>query len=67
MTPNDAGITLQQLPQVPPPPTRAPEPEVSAIQREREDMLAIYESPRSLPFPLFGKLLSIGLGTGTAR
>jgi hypothetical protein len=28
-------------------PTHAPEPEVSAIQREREEMLAIYESPNS--------------------
>ncbi|WP_458729770.1 tyrosine-type recombinase/integrase [Pseudomonas brenneri] len=56
VTPNDAGITFQRLSQVPPPPTRAPEPEVSAIQREREDMLAIYESPSSLPVPLFGKL-----------
>ncbi|MEN1627472.1 integrase, partial [Pseudomonas aeruginosa] len=39
-----------------PPPTHAPEPEVSVIQREREEMLAIYESPSSLPVPLFGKL-----------
>jgi hypothetical protein len=29
---------------------------VSAIQREREEMLAIYESPNNLPVPLFGKL-----------
>ncbi|EPI5373436.1 tyrosine-type recombinase/integrase, partial [Pseudomonas aeruginosa] len=58
VTPNDAGITFQRLSQVPPPPTRAPAPapEVSAIQREREEMLAIYESPSSLPVPLFGKL-----------
>ncbi|MBP5059335.1 integrase arm-type DNA-binding domain-containing protein [Pseudomonas chlororaphis] len=56
VTPNDAGITFQRLSQVPPPPTRAPEPEVSAIQREREEMLAIYESPSCLPVPLFGKL-----------
>ncbi|WP_034017070.1 tyrosine-type recombinase/integrase, partial [Pseudomonas aeruginosa] len=56
VTPNDAGITFQRLSQVPPPPTHAPEPEVSAIQREREEMLAIYESPSSLPVPLFGKL-----------
>ncbi|MDV6320811.1 integrase, partial [Chromohalobacter sp. HP20-39] len=33
-----------------------PEPEVSAIQREREEMLAIYESPNILPVPLLGKL-----------
>src|SRR3546814_2331516 len=33
-----------------------PEPEVSAIQRDREEMLAIYESPSCLPVPLFGKL-----------
>jgi hypothetical protein len=56
VTPNDGGITFQRLSQVPPPPTHAPEPEVSAIQREREEMLAIYESPSSLPVPLFGKL-----------
>ncbi|PBZ51887.1 integrase [Pseudomonas aeruginosa] len=56
VTPNDAGITFQRLSQVPPPPTRMPEPEVSAIQREREEMLAIYESPSCLPVPLFGKL-----------
>ena len=56
VTPNDAGITFQRLSQVPPAPTRAPEPEVSAIQREREEMLAMYESPSCLPVPLFGKL-----------
>ncbi|MEN1398724.1 tyrosine-type recombinase/integrase [Pseudomonas aeruginosa] len=58
VTPNDGGITFQRLSQVPPLPTHAPEPEpeVSAIQREREEMLAIYESPSSLPVPLFGKL-----------
>lgn len=56
VTPNSGGITFQRLSQVPPPPTHAPEPEVSAIQREREEMLAIYESPSSLPVPLFGKL-----------
>lgn len=33
-----------------------PEIEVSAIQREREEMLTIYESPNILPVPLFGKL-----------
>nr|WP_200967923.1 integrase arm-type DNA-binding domain-containing protein [Pseudomonas aeruginosa] len=56
VTPSDAGITFQRLSQVPPPPTHAPEPEVSAIQREREEMLAMYESPNNLPVPLFGKL-----------
>ncbi|EOX6785670.1 tyrosine-type recombinase/integrase [Pseudomonas aeruginosa] len=56
VTPSRGGITFQRLSQVPPPPTHAPEPEVSAIQREREEMLAIYESPSSLPVPLFGKL-----------
>ncbi len=56
VTPNSGGITFQRLSQVPPPPTHAPEPEVSAIQREREEMLAIYESPNNLPVPLFGKL-----------
>lgn len=56
VTRNDGGITFQRLSQVPPPPTHAPEPEMSAIQREREEMLAIYESPSSLPVPLFGKL-----------
>ena len=56
VTPNDAGTTFQRLSQVPPQPMRAPEPEVSAIQRAREEMLAIYESPSSLPVPLYGKL-----------
>ena len=56
VTPNSGGIMFQRLSQVPPPPVHAPEPEVSAIQREREEMLAIYESPSSLPVPLFGKL-----------
>ncbi|WP_436424143.1 hypothetical protein, partial [Enterococcus faecium] len=42
VTPNSGGITFQRLSQVPPPPTHAPEPEVSAIQREREEMLAMY-------------------------
>lgn len=56
VTPNDAGIAFQRLSQLPPPPTPPQEPEVSAIQREREEMLAIYESPSSLPVPLYGKL-----------
>ena len=56
VTPNSGEITFQRLSQVPPPPTHAPEPEVSAIQREREEMLAMYESPNNLPVPLFGKL-----------
>lgn len=56
VTPNDGSITFQRLSQVPPPPVHAPEPEVSAIQREREEMLATYESPNNLPVPLFGKL-----------
>ncbi|HEY9223364.1 MAG TPA: integrase arm-type DNA-binding domain-containing protein [Variovorax sp.] len=56
VTPNSGGITFQRLSQVPPPPTHAPEPEISAIQREREEMLAMYESPNNLPAPLFGKL-----------
>ncbi len=56
VTPNNGGITFQRLSQVPPPPVHAPEPEVSAIQREREEMLAIYESPNNLPVSLFGKL-----------
>lgn len=30
--------------------------EVSVIQREREEMLALYEAPSSLPVPLFAKL-----------
>lgn len=56
VTPSDGGITFQRLSQVPPPPTHAPEPEGSPIQRQREEMLAIYESSSSLPVPLFGKL-----------
>ena len=56
VTPNSGGITFQRLSQVPLPPTHAPELEISAIQREREEMLAMYESPNNLPVPLFGKL-----------
>ncbi|EDV5272581.1 DUF4102 domain-containing protein [Salmonella enterica subsp. enterica serovar Mbandaka] len=56
VTPYSGGMTFQRLSQVPPPPVHAPEPEVSAIQREREEMLTIYESPNNLPVPLFGKL-----------
>lgn len=56
ITPSDGAITFERLPQVPPPPVPVPEPEVSAIQREREEMLAIYELPSSLPVPIFGKL-----------
>ncbi|ABE31849.1 phage integrase family protein [Paraburkholderia xenovorans LB400] len=56
VTPNSGGITFQRLSQVPPPPAHAPESEVSAIQREREEMLAMYESPNNLPVALFGKL-----------
>ncbi|MFA7579950.1 MAG: integrase arm-type DNA-binding domain-containing protein [Castellaniella sp.] len=56
VTPNTSGVTFQRLSPVPPPPMPAPEPEVLAIQREREEMLAIYESPSSLPVPLFAKL-----------
>lgn len=56
VTPNDAGIAFQRLSQVPPPPIRESELEVSAIQREREAMVAIYESPSNLPVPLFAKL-----------
>ncbi|AOY62902.1 integrase arm-type DNA-binding domain-containing protein [Xanthomonas campestris] len=54
--PSTEGTTFQRLSQVPPPPTRTPEPEASAIQRERKEMLAMYESPSCLPVPLFGKL-----------
>lgn len=54
--PNSGGITFQRLSQVPPPPTHAPEPEVSTIQCEREKMQVIYESPNNLPVSLFGKL-----------
>ncbi|MCV3807431.1 integrase arm-type DNA-binding domain-containing protein [Pseudomonas aeruginosa] len=56
VTSTSSQIAFQRLSQVPPPPTRAPEPEISAIQREREEMLAMYESPSNLPVPLFGKL-----------
>lgn len=56
VTPNNGGITFQRLSQVPPPPTHAPEPKISAIQRERKEMLSMYESPSNLPVPLFGKL-----------
>lgn len=56
VTTNNGGNTFQRLPQVPPAPTHTPEPKVSTIQREREEMLAIYESPNNLPVPLFGRL-----------
>ncbi len=56
VTSSSGGITFRRLSHLPPPPVHVPEPEVSAIQREREEMLAIYESPNSLPVPLFGKL-----------
>ncbi|MGB3288721.1 MAG: integrase arm-type DNA-binding domain-containing protein [Burkholderiaceae bacterium] len=52
----DHGAAFQRLSPLPPVPTQAPKPEVSAIQREREEMLAIYEGPSSLPVPLFAKL-----------
>uniref|UniRef100_UPI0026B4F311 tyrosine-type recombinase/integrase n=1 Tax=Orrella marina TaxID=2163011 RepID=UPI0026B4F311 len=56
VTPNNVSITFQRLSQVPLPPAYAPEPVVSAIQLEREEMLAMYESPSNLPVPLFEKL-----------
>lgn len=56
VTPNSSGVTFQRLSQVQPPPTHSPEPEVSATQRKREEMLAIFESPNNLPVLLFGKL-----------
>lgn len=52
VTQNDGEITFQRLPQVPPPPAHIPEQEVSAIQREREEILAIYESPSNLAPPV---------------
>lgn len=54
----DHGATFQRLSPLPPATihAQAPEPEVSAIQREREEMLAIYEAPDNLPVPLFAKL-----------
>ncbi|HCX87724.1 MAG TPA: integrase [Gammaproteobacteria bacterium] len=56
VTANASGGTFQRLSQVPPPPEPVPEPEVSAIQREREEMLEIYELPCNMPVQLFGKL-----------
>lgn len=53
----DQNTTFHRLPAVPVLQKAAqPEIEVSSIQREREEMLAIYESPNILPVPLFGKL-----------
>ncbi|HCT7642130.1 TPA: integrase arm-type DNA-binding domain-containing protein [Morganella morganii] len=53
----DQNTTFHRLPAVPVLQKVAqPEIEVSSIQREREEMLAIYESPNILPVPLFGKL-----------
>src|SRR5699024_847582 len=52
------GAAFQRLSPLPPTAAHvpAPEPKVSEIQREREEMLAIYESPSNLQVPLFGKL-----------
>ncbi len=52
------SAAFQRLSSLPPATAhvQAPEPEISAIQREREEMLAIYEAPTSLPVPLFAKL-----------
>ncbi|HEP7962663.1 TPA: integrase arm-type DNA-binding domain-containing protein [Pseudomonas aeruginosa] len=55
----DQQTAFHRLPAVPVLQTAAPaqpEAEVSQIQRERKEMLAIYESPNILPVPLFGKL-----------
>lgn len=56
VTPNRDSVTFQRLSQVPTAPTHASEPEGSAIQCEREEMLAMYESPNNLPIPLFSRL-----------
>src|SRR5699024_10899946 len=52
------GAAFQRLSPLPPAiaHVQAPEPEISPIQREREEMLAIYESPSNLQVPLFAKL-----------
>jgi len=52
------GAAFERLSPLPPSRAhpRALEPEISPIQREREEMLAIYEAPSSLPVPLFAKL-----------
>ncbi|ABI58299.1 tyrosine-type recombinase/integrase [Nitrosomonas eutropha] len=54
----DHGAAFQRLSPLPPATAHvlAPEPETSTIQREREEMLAIYEAPDNLPVPLFAKL-----------
>ncbi|KAA5629565.1 tyrosine-type recombinase/integrase [Pseudomonas aeruginosa] len=57
VSPGSQGFAFQRLSPVPV--VQAPvaqEPEVSEIQREREEMLAVYEAQSSLPVPLFAKL-----------
>ncbi len=56
LTPLSEQNTFQRLSHVPLPPDQVAQPEASVIQREREEMLAMYESPSCLPVPLFGKL-----------
>lgn len=58
VTTTNYGATFQRLSPLPLPTvqTQASAPEVSSIQREREEMLAIYEAPDNLPVPLFAKL-----------
>lgn len=50
--------TFQRLSPLLPPGAnvRTPKSEMSEIQREREEMLEIYEAPENLPVPLFAKL-----------
>jgi integrase len=58
---NTLGAAFQRLSPIPAAaifqaPQPASEPVISDIQREREEMLAIYESPNNLPVPSFAKL-----------
>lgn len=57
VSPENQGVAFQRLSPVPIVLAPVPqEPELSEIQREREEMLTIYDSPSSLPVPLFAKL-----------
>jgi hypothetical protein len=58
VSPDVLGDAFQRLSPVPIAIPQAPSPaiEISEIQREREEMLAIYESANNLPVPMFAKL-----------
>lgn len=57
VSPSGHGAAFQRLSPIPIAMVSAAYvPEVSGVQREREEILAIYEAPSNLPVPLFAKL-----------